>query len=289
MKIGFIGLGNLGAPIALNILERGHELYVFNRTISKTEALASKGAIVCSDIASLASQSDIVFSIVSDDAALSTIVQSEDGLLNHLQAGGIHVSMSTILPHTARNMTTLHAQHQLHYLAAPVFGRPETAMARKLNFVLSGEEKIRKQMDSILRDAGAVGIWDFGEEPTAANTVKLCGNFLIASAIEAIGESSDLALKSGVNPQQMWEMLLQTLFNAPVYHNYSNILINKKFEPASFTAKLGLKDLNLVLQQADAVSHTMPLAKLLQENMQNLVDEGRGSIDWSAISLGIKN
>jgi 3-hydroxyisobutyrate dehydrogenase-like beta-hydroxyacid dehydrogenase len=289
MKIGFIGLGNLGTPIALNILERGHELLVYNRTVSKTEALATKGAKVCTDIALLASQTEIVFSIVSDDAALSNIVRSESGLLNHLKPGSIHISMSTILPHTAKNMAALHAQHQLHYLSAPVFGRPETAMARKLNFVLSGEDKIRVQVESILRDAGAAGIWDFGDDPTAANTVKLCGNFLIASAIEAIGESTDLAGKSGVNPKQMWEMLLQTLFNAPVYHNYSNILINKMFEPASFTAKLGLKDLKLVLQQAENVSHSMPLARLLKENMQNLVDEGRGSIDWSAVSLGIKN
>lgn len=288
MKIGFIGLGNLGTPIASNILESGHELRVYNRTQAKTESLRSKGALVCPDLASLARESTIVFSIVSDDGAIKSIVEGDGGLLQHLRPGSIHISMSTILPETAKNMAQLHAQKQQHYLAAPVFGRPETAIARKLNFVLSGEEKIRKQVEPLLRDAGAAGIWDFGEDWVAANTVKLCGNFLIASAIEAIGESVALASKSGVNSQQMWDMLGQTLFNAPIYHNYSQIVLQQKYEPASFTAKLGLKDLNLVLQQAETVEQRMPLASLLKENMERLVNGGKGEIDWSAISLGIQ-
>jgi 3-hydroxyisobutyrate dehydrogenase-like beta-hydroxyacid dehydrogenase len=288
MKIGFIGLGNLGTPIALNILESGHELFVYNRTISRTQALAAKGAIVCHDVASLAEECPVVFTMVSDDAALTSIVESEQGLLKNLKAGSIHISMSTILPLTAKNLGVLHRQQKQHYLAAPVFGRPEAAKARKLNFVLSGDEHIRKQAEPLLRDTGAAGIYDFGDDPTAANTVKLCGNFLIVSAIEAIGESIALASKSGVNAKQMWDMFLESLFNAPVYHNYSNIVLQQKFEPASFTVKLGLKDLNLVLAQAASVEQSMPLAALLKENMQQLVTEGKSEIDWSAVTLGIK-
>jgi 3-hydroxyisobutyrate dehydrogenase-like beta-hydroxyacid dehydrogenase len=289
MKIGFIGLGNLGAPIALNIIESGHDLFVYNRTRSKTELLAAKGATVCKDPASLARECPVVFSMVSDDAALRDVVESEQGLLKNLKAGSIHISMSTILPQTAKKLAALHGDQQQHYLSAPVFGRPEAAKARKLNFVFSGEEKIRRLAEPLLRDAGAAGIFDFGEDWETANTVKLCGNFLIASAIEAIGESIALAGRSGVDPKQMWDMLLQTLFNAPLYHNYSNILLNQKFEPASFTAKLGLKDLNLVLQQAASVGQTMPLADLVRENMQRLVEGGKAEFDWSAVTLGIKN
>jgi 3-hydroxyisobutyrate dehydrogenase-like beta-hydroxyacid dehydrogenase len=288
MKIGFIGLGNLGTPIALNILESGHELFVYNRTLSKTESLAAKGAIVCQDVASLARQCPVVFSMVSDDAALTSIVESEQGLLKNLKAGSIHISMSTILPLTAKNLGEMHRQREQHYLAAPVFGRPEAAKAKKLNFVLSGDEQIRKQAEPLLRDAGAAGIYDFGDNPTAANTIKLCGNFLIVSAIEAIGESIALASKSGINAKQMWDMFSETLFNTPVYHNYSNIVLHQKFEPASFTVRLGLKDLNLVLAQAASVEQSMPLANLLKENMQQLVTEGKSEIDWSAVTLGIK-
>jgi len=266
MKLGFIGLGNLAQP------------------------LATKGAIVCERVALLAKECNVVFSIVSDDAAAKNICEGENGLLTNLLAGGIHVSMSTILPKTAEYLAALHQQHQQHYLAAPVFGRPEAAVARKLNYAVSGEEDIRLRIEPLLKDAGATGVWDFGDNITAANSVKLCGNFLIASALEAIGESILLANQSGVDAQRMWDMFFQTLFNAPLYHNYGNIILQQKFEPAAFTAKLGLKDLDLVLQQAESVNQSMPLAQLLKQHMQRLVESGRDQLDWSAVSLGaVKN
>jgi 3-hydroxyisobutyrate dehydrogenase-like beta-hydroxyacid dehydrogenase len=285
MKIGFIGLGNLGTPIAENILESGHTLYIYNRTASKAEPLAAKGATVCDSIAGLAKVSDIVFTIVSDDAALRAITEGEAGLAENLKAGSTHVSLSTILPQTAKDLEALHRQQQQHYLASPVFGRPEAAKAKKINIAFSGEEKIRKQIEPLLKDAGATGVWDFGDNITAANTIKLCGNFLIVAAIEAIGESVSLARKSGIDARQMWNMFLQTLFNAPVYQNYSNIILEEKFEPASFTAQLGLKDLKLVLQQAATADLFMPMAALMKENMQQLVSSGRGQIDWSAVGM----
>lgn len=288
MKIGFIGLGSLGTPIAMNILQSGHTLHVYNRTISKAKPLADKGAIVSENIAALAKACDIVFTIVSDDAALKQISEGANGLVQHMKPGGIHVSMSTILPKTAQELYDLHQQQKQHYLAAPVFGRPEAATAKKLNFTISGDEQIRGNVEPLLKDAGAVGVWHFGNNITAANTVKLCGNFLIAGALEAIGESINLASASGVNPADMWNMFVQTLFNAPVYQNYSNIILNRKFEPAAFTAKLGLKDLNLVLQQGETAGQAMPLAELVKTNMQKLVTGGRENIDWSAVSTAVE-
>jgi 3-hydroxyisobutyrate dehydrogenase-like beta-hydroxyacid dehydrogenase len=287
--IGFIGLGNLGTPIALNLIDSGHTLYVYNRTASKAIPLEAKGAIVCGSVASLAEQCDIVFTIVSDDTVLKNICEGENGLLSHLQKESVHVSMSTILPQTATDLALLHQQHSQHYLASPVFGRPEAAAGRKLNFAISGDEKIRRQIEPLLKDAGGINVWDFGDNISAANTIKLCGNFLIASALEAIGESINLASNSGVDAQQMWNMFTSTLFNAPVYINYSNIILQKKFEPAAFSMKLGLKDMNLVLQQATSVNQPMPLASLIQKNMQHLVNKGKENIDWSAVSMAGMN
>src|SRR5665647_137056 len=288
-SIGFIGLGNLGTPIALNLMESGHALYVYNRTASKIATLAAKGAIGCDSIAALAKQCHVVFTIVSDDEALKNICEGEQGLLKNLDKDSIHISMSTILPKTAEDLALLHNQHGHHYIASPVFGRPDAATAKKLNFVISGEENIRKQVEPLLRDAGALNVFDFGENISAANTVKLCGNFLIASALEAIGESIALAEKSGVDAQQMWNMLSQTLFNTPLYHNYSTIILQQKFEPAAFTMKLGLKDMNLVLQQASVANQSMPLASLLQKNMQQIITSGKENIDWSAVSTAETN
>lgn len=286
MQYGFIGLGSLGTPIAINLLESGHPLYLYNRTRSKAQALESKGAIVCDSIEALAKNCDLVFTMVADDAALKAITTGSNGLLQHLKPGAVHVSMSTILAQTAGELAALHNKNGQHYLAAPVFGRPEAATARKLNFVLSGNKSLREQATPLLKEAGGAGIWDFGDDVLTANTIKLCGNFLIASALEAIGESISLATQSGVDAHKMWDFFSQTIFNAPLYQNYSKIILNQQFEPAAFTAKLGLKDLNLVLDQGVAAKQQMPLAELMKTHMENLIATGRESIDWSAISLG---
>ena len=283
-RIGFIGLGSLGTPIAMNLIDSGHALHVYNRTASKTKPLEAKGATVCKSIDELAKKCTIVFTIVSDDAALKNICEGDNGLLKNLAKDGVHVSMSTILPETAEHLASLHKQYDQHYLASPVFGRPDAAMAKKLNYVISGEESIRRQIEPLLKDAGGLNVFDFGDAITAANTVKLCGNFLIASALESIGESINLAEKSGVDAKQMWKMFSQTLFNTPLFHNYSNIILYQKFEPAAFTMKLGLKDMNLVLEQAYLAKQPMPLAQLVQKNMKALVDKGKENIDWSAVS-----
>jgi len=285
IKIGFIGLGSLGTPIAMNLLSSRGLLFVYNRTIEKTAPLVAAGAVACQTVAELAKNCDVIFSIVSDDNALKSISVGDLGMIRHFKKGGIHISMSTVLPQTAAMLSTLHLDQQQHYLAAPVFGRPEAAQARKLNFVVSGAEKIRRTAEPLLKEAGGAGVWDFGDDIASAGAVKLCGNFLIASALEAIGESIALARASGLDATKMWAMFNQTLFNTPLYHNYSNIVLEQKFEPAAFTMKLGLKDIDLVLQQAGKVHKSMPLAKLLQHHMQQLLVSGREDIDWSAVSM----
>jgi len=283
--IGFIGLGSLGLPIAENILDKNHPLVVYNRTGSKTTPLKERGATVANSISDLARQSDIIFSIVSDDAALRSVVEAADGMLAGARKGTVHISMSTILPATAEQLYQVHRERQVHYLSAPVFGRPEAARAGKLNFAISGEEKIRKEAEPLLRDAGASAVWEFGEAPDSANKVKLCGNFMIAAALEAIGETISLARQSGIDPKPMWDMFTQTIFAAPIYINYGKIILDKKFEPAAFTAKLGLKDLKLVQQQASAVKQHLPLGDLLSGNLEELVLSGRENMDWSAMFM----
>jgi 3-hydroxyisobutyrate dehydrogenase-like beta-hydroxyacid dehydrogenase len=285
MKIGFIGLGNLGTPIAENILESGHELYVYNRTASKTKPLVDKGAIEVGSAKALAAECAFIITMVSDDKALKRITEGADGLVNNMQPGGVHLSMSTILPLTAEELSQLHTQNGSQYLATPVFGRPDAARARKLNFVVSGDAKLRQQFEQLLKDAGGAGVWDFGDSITAANTVKLCGNFTIAAAMEAIGESAALASNSGVDALKMWSFFGQTIFNTPIYQNYSKTIVNQQFTPAAFSAQLGLKDLNLVLSQADQVQQKMPLADLLKRHMQEVIKKDP-EIDWSAVATG---
>jgi 3-hydroxyisobutyrate dehydrogenase-like beta-hydroxyacid dehydrogenase len=288
MKIGFIGLGNLGTPIAENILQKQKQLFVYNRTASKAQPLVEKGATLCRDIKELASQCDIIFSIVSDDAALNEITKGNSGIAENLKAGGIHISVSTILPATAQQLAELHSQHNNHYVASPVMGRPEAARAGKLNFLVSGEKEIIETVKPILHDAGGAGVWEFGDEPSAANVAKLCTNFLIVSSIEAMAEGINLAKKSGVDAAAWMNMITQTLFAAPAYINYGNILLKEIYQPAGFALKLGLKDVNLVMQQASEANAKMPVAQLMQQRLKDGVDNGLGDHDWTAVALLLK-
>ena len=288
MEIGFIGLGNLGTPIAENILENDKRLFVYNRTTSKAQPLVEKGATMCNSIKELAQKCDVVFSIVSDDAALKDITKGSNGIAQNLKERGIHISISTILPATATELTGLHKQFNNHYVAAPVMGRPEAARAGKLNFLVSGEQAIIETIKPLLQHAGGVGIWEFGSEAHAANVAKLCTNFLIVSAIESMAEGINLAKKSGIDSTAWINMITQTMFAAPVYINYSNILLKEMFQPAGFALKLGLKDVNLVMQQSTEVNAEMPIGKLMQQRLHECVENGLGDHDWTAMALALK-
>jgi 3-hydroxyisobutyrate dehydrogenase-like beta-hydroxyacid dehydrogenase len=288
MKIGFIGLGNLGTPIAENLLEQNKNLYVYNRTIEKTTPLKDKGAIVCNSVKELASTCDVVFTIVSNDAAIKQITDGSDGIAANLKSGGIHVSMSTILPVTSNELFKQHKQYNNHYIACPVLGRPEAAKAKKLNFLVSGNEKIVAVIKPLLTQAGAAGIWEYGSETGASNAAKLCSNYMIQAALQSMAEGINLAKKSGIDETAWMNMLTSTLFNCGIYINYGKLVLEEKFTPASFTMELGLKDSNLINQQAETVSAKMPLAKMIKEEYEQLIKDGYADYDWSAIALAVK-
>lgn len=288
MKIGFAGLGNLGLPVAENILKKRQHLFVYNRTSSKAKPLVEKGATQCNTIKELSSTCDVVLSIVSDDAALNDITLGKDGIAQNLKANGVHVSISTILPATATLLSETHKQHGSHYIGAPVMGRPEAARAGKLNFLVAGDKTFVEMIKPLLQDAGGSGVWEFGNDPGAANVAKLCSNFLIVSAIEAMAEGIILAKKSGLDASSWMNMLTQTLFAAPIYINYGNLLLKELFQPAGFALRLGLKDVNLVLQQSHTANAEMPIGKLMRERLNECVDNGLGDYDLTAVALQLK-
>ena len=288
MQVGFIGLGNLGTPIAENLLEQHAGLLVYNRTVSKAKPLAEKGANVCNSIKELASACDVVFTIVSNDAAITEITEGENGIASNLKPDGIHVSMSTILPVTSEALFIYHQQYKNHYVACPVAGRPEAARARKLNFLVSGNDKIVNIIKPLLNDAGATGIWEFGEKASNSNVAKLCTNYMIAAALQSMSEGIALAEKSGIDKMQWMKMMTSTLFNCGIYINYGNIILEEKFKPAAFTLDLGLKDATLIKKQAEAADARMPLGNLIQQEFQQLVNDGYSDYDWSALFLSVK-
>jgi 3-hydroxyisobutyrate dehydrogenase-like beta-hydroxyacid dehydrogenase len=167
-------------------------------------------------------------------------------------------------------------------------GRPEAARTGKLNFLVSGEQHAIATVKPLLQKAGAMGVWEFGNEPAAANTAKLCSNSMIIAAIEAMAEGIQLARKSGLDADKWMNMLTQSLFSAPIYINYGNILLKEAYQPAGFSLRLGLKDVNLMLSHASSVDAKMPFTELLQRRLKDGVENGLAEHDWTAIALALK-
>ena len=285
-NIGFIGLGNMGTPIARNLMQAGYRLNVYNRTSAKAAPLVDQGATLAKNAADVAEPGGIVLTMLADDSAVEQVSFETPSFVENLGHGGIHVSLSTISPATARKLAQHHAKHNVSYIAAPVFGRPDAAAAKKLWVCASGPSAARDRVHPLLAAIGQ-GIFEFGEEAAAANVVKVCGNFLIAAAIEAIGESLVLAEKNGIDPKAVAEMLGKTLFACPVYQGYGKQIAEQRFEPVGFRLALGLKDINLALQTAASSSVPMPMASLLHDRWVAGVAKGRADMDWTAATLGI--
>jgi 3-hydroxyisobutyrate dehydrogenase-like beta-hydroxyacid dehydrogenase len=281
--LGFIGLGNMGEPIARNLLAAGYGLRVYNRTSSKAASLLAKGAVATEGAAQVAAAGGIVLTMLADDRALEELCLARGSFVEKLGTGGMHISLSTIAPATARRLSVHHAKHQVEYLASPVFGRPEAAAERKLWICTSGSARARRRAQPILEAIGQ-SIADFGDEPGAANVIKLCGNFLIASTIEALAELMAFAAKNGVAPKAVAEMMGKF---SPLHRNYANLIAEQQFEPAGFRLALGLKDIKLVLQTAAESTTPLPLASLLHDRWLSAVAKGRGELDWSAVALGV--
>jgi 3-hydroxyisobutyrate dehydrogenase-like beta-hydroxyacid dehydrogenase len=257
-SIGFIGLGKLGLPVATNLLEAGHTLRVYNRTASKADPLVARGAELAHRPSDVVTSGGVVVTLVWDDAALESIVKS-DGFLDRL-GDGIHISMSTVSPDAARRIAALHRPNS--YVEAPVFGRPEAAVAKQLWIPMSGEAAAKLRAQPLLHDMGAQGVFDFGEAAGAAVTVKIAGNFMIISATRTMAEALAMAEHNGVDPKAMIAMMTSTLFSAPIYKSYGTALANK-VPPVH--SDIPLKDVGLFIQTAEQHHSPTPISSRLLE------------------------
>lgn len=281
MKIGFIGLGQMGMAMASNLLKAGHQVTVYNRSRDKAEALGSEGAIVAASVAD-ACRGEAVFTMLSNDDALVGVVDGEGGIVASLAKGAVHISCSTIGTALSERIAKDHTAAGQRFVAAPVFGRPEAAAAAKLFVVAAGEPGAVEAV-SPLFDAIGQRTFVISDDPKSANLVKLSGNFLIAAVIESLGEAMALVEKGGVDRHQYLDILTSTLFNAPVYKTYGGLIADRKFEPAGFAAPLGQKDIRLALAAAEALNVPLPLASLLRDRFLTLLAHGGEKLDWSAV------
>jgi len=279
MDIGFIGLGEMGAVMVANILKAGHSVRVWNRSPERAQALAAQGAQVVATPAA-AFTGDAVFSMLADDDAIRAVIDAR--LLESAPRGLIHVNMATISVALAESLAHAHAERGLNYVAAPVLGRPDVAAAAKLTIVAAGPAEAIDRVQPVF-DAIGQKTWRIGSLPQQANVMKLAVNFMLASAVETLGEASALLTGHGVATQDFLDVITNSVFPGPVYQGYGKMIAEQRYEPALFKARLGLKDVRLALAAADTVSTPLPVASVVRDSLLEAVAHGDGDKDFAVL------
>jgi len=281
MRIGFVGLGQMGSAIAANLVKAGHEVTVWNRSTDKADALVAAGALRAERPVD-AAQGDLVMTMLADDKAVESVVFGEGGIAD---APALHVGHSTISVALADRLATDSGAGG--YVSAPVFGRPPAAAAGKLFVVAAGSPPALDRCEPVFADIGQ-RTFRIGDTPSAANLVKLSGNFMIMAAVEAMAEAMTLAEKGGVDRRTLLEVLTGTLFGAPIYQTYGEILLEDRFRPAGFAAPLGLKDMTLVDAAATSFGAPMPLLGIVRDHLRSVIATEGPDVDWAGIALAVR-
>jgi 3-hydroxyisobutyrate dehydrogenase-like beta-hydroxyacid dehydrogenase len=266
--------------MALNLLRAGHQVTVYNRTREKVASLATAGARIADSPAAATNGVDAAITMLANDQAVRDTMLG--AAIHALPAGAVHMCTSTISVAFSKELAAAHAARGQGYVATPVLGRPEAASSKQLWIMAAGPkdqlDRCRPLMDAIGR-----GVSIMGEQPWQANLTKIAANFMLASMLEAMAESSALVRKSGMDMHAFIEVL-NAIFNSPVYANYGKIIADRRFDPAGFRLTLGMKDVGLALEAASGESIPMPLASLIHDHYLDAVAHGRGDADWSALA-----
>jgi 3-hydroxyisobutyrate dehydrogenase-like beta-hydroxyacid dehydrogenase len=271
----------MGSAMAANLVKAGHDVTVFNRSPEKRRALLELGAHKADSVAD-ACHGQVTITMLADDTAVADVALAKHGIVETLAKGAIHLSMSTISVALSKRLSETHAHAGQRFVAAPVFGRPDAAAAAKLFIVAAGEPAAVEACKPLF-DALGQKTFAISTEPTAANLVKLSGNFLLAAAIEALGEAIALVGKAGIDRSAYVDLLTSTIFPVPAYKTYGGLIAASRFHPAAFAAPLGFKDIRLALAAAENLRVPMPLGSLLHDRFLRLLAQGGDSLDWAAI------
>ena len=284
--IGFVGLGNMGLPMAQNLLKADYDLYVFNRTVTRAEGLLAQGATWAESPRVLAERTRLVISMVADDEALEAVSLGEQGILAGLPPEGVHIDMSTVFPDTSRNLAQQYVTRGVHFIAAPVSGRPEQATEGQLVVYPAGPTQVLERCRSIFEALGQTVIV-VGEEPHLANVMKLVTNFFVFSVIEALSETFTLAEKSDLKAQHLLDMI-QVFFPSPIIQTYAGRIAQQHFSEPGATLGLVSKDVRHIRRLADHAGAPLPLADIIHRHFLVALAQGKSDLDVAALSTVLR-
>ena len=278
-KIAYLGLGIMGQGMAANLLKAGYPVTVWNRTPARCQPLVSQGAKQASSPAGAVAGADVIMYCVSDDAAVEELVFGEDGVLAGVKAGQIVVDLTTVHPATTRQEAAAYAEKGARFLDAPVFGSKNEAANGGLWIVVGGDRDLFEQVKPILEILSETTHYMGGT--AMGSSMKLVGNLVVASQLEALGEAMTLATKAGLNPEDVLGVLHVTDFKSPIFDGVGQMLINRDFT-THFSLNLMLKDANLIARFAQDLNVPVPASAATREVIKAAINQGWGGENASA-------
>lgn len=280
MSISVIGLGKIGAAIVPHLLPLGEDVKIWNRSRAAVDKLSGLGACPASDVSDALAADIILSALFDDDAVRAVFTPARLGHISEL--GSLHICLSTVSPNLTEELANLHSSSGVGYLAAPIFGRPEAVEARTANICVAGSDEAIERARPYLESFGRV--WRVGVEPQQASVAKLCGNFMIGAAIEAMAESAGLISAANGDAKAFMSFMTETLFSSPIYRNYAASVVGTDPRSPSGLA-LPMKDMSLLSAVSQKLSvHTAQL-DALRESLARADAAGFGNEDW-AVALG---
>jgi 3-hydroxyisobutyrate dehydrogenase-like beta-hydroxyacid dehydrogenase len=283
MKIGFIGLGRMGQGMARRLLDAGHDLCVFDVVAAATAPLGAAGARVAASIREVAAGSEVVVSMLVEDAVIRDVAFGADGLCASLGRGAIHVVMGTHGVAMVRELETRHREAGQTLVAAPVLGRPDLAASGQLGIVVAGPEDAVERCDELLKVMGR-RTFVAGLKPESATAIKLANNALLGCAMVAMAEGFSLIRKYGVLPQTFQDVMTEGLFSAPAYKIYGQKMVDESYDQVGSPIVVGLKDANLIAAAADLARVPMPSHNVYRDRLLGAVAHDDGNRDQAVLA-----
>lgn len=280
-KVGFVGLGLMGTAMAANLAADGHNVCAFVRRPERIGDLQALGIAATTRRPDLF-DSDIIITMLPDDAAVRNVLFGKFGLSDSLRPGAIHLSMSTISTAASTAFLLEHERRWQGYVAAPVFGNPDAARARQLAVIVAGDPASCERCRLVTDSLGQTFV--IGTDPAQANLIKLLGNMMTATTLEALGEIVTVLRKRGQDPQQFVDVMTGTMFDSRVHRNYGRRLIAQNYQPG-LTMPLALKDVRLALAEAELAGAPMPSVGVVRDRLITGIARGHGGLDWTALGM----
>ncbi|GAB3995109.1 2-hydroxy-3-oxopropionate reductase [Spirosoma daeguense] len=280
-KVGFIGLGIMGKPMALNLHKAGYDVAILSQS-KAADTLVEAGAQAYSSSKELVQNCDILITMLPDSPDVEQVVNGADGVLEGIQPGTLFIDMSTIAPATARSIYTNMQKKGVEALDAPVSGGQVGAESASLSIMVGGSESAFQRALPLFQVMGK-NIVHIGE-PGAGQTTKACNQMIVGITIQAVAEAFALADKAGVNLEKMRDVLLGGFAQSRILDLHGKRMIDRNFAPG-FKIKLHKKDMGIALKTGDEFSVPLQATALIAKQMENAVAAGNGELDHSSLLL----